>query len=267
VITVSIVSYDPSEYQSAITVESNGDVLVVDSRLIALDLDIQHEVLMRTVKKHQVKIEQRFGIIRFENGKINGRGRPEKFAWLTEDQAMFVMTLSRNSDRVMDCKANLVEAFSKARRLIPAQSEKIRELELRLKIAELEKGTSDNQAYLLARSEFIATTQGPQMLALIQGRPDAVVEKVEKVTETIIVRDGRNVSFEGKSTAELARELGYKSGKQLEDFLRKQKRSDLICEGFRAVQAPYIPTTNLSEVKKLWSESRKASGTQLFLGE
>lgn len=51
--------------------EQNGD-LVVDSRLIAARLDIQHETFMRTIRKYESKIEQRFGIIRFEIGEING---------------------------------------------------------------------------------------------------------------------------------------------------------------------------------------------------
>jgi hypothetical protein len=105
------------------------------------------------------------------------------------------------------------------------------------------------------------------MLALIQGRPDAVVEKIEKVTETVICRDGRNVSFVGKSTAELGKELGFKTGKELERWLTQHKRQDLICEGLRAVQAPYIPSEHIQEVKRLWSQTRKTNGTQLMLGE
>ena len=51
-------------------INKDGD-LVVDSRLIADELGIEHEVFMRTVKKYETKIQQRFGIIRFENGKID----------------------------------------------------------------------------------------------------------------------------------------------------------------------------------------------------
>ncbi len=256
-----------NDFDSAIVVENHKDILVVDSRLVADDLGIEHESFMRTIKKHQAKIEQRFGIIRFEIGEINGRGQPQKFAWLTEDQAMFVMTLSRNSERVVECKANLVEAFSKARQIIPAQNDRIRELELRLKIAELEKATSDNNTWLMARSEFIVQAHGPQMLALIQGRPDAVVEKIEKVTETVICQGDRKVSFTGKSTAELGRELGFKTGKEFERWLTKQGHQDKICEGLRAIQAPYIPVEYIADIKRLWSQTRKTNGTQLMLGE
>ena len=68
-------------------INKDGD-LVVDSRLIADELGIEHEVFMRTVKKYETKIQQRFGLIRFENGKIDGRGRPEKYALLTESNSI-----------------------------------------------------------------------------------------------------------------------------------------------------------------------------------
>ena len=100
---------------------------------------------------------------------------------------------------------------------------------------------------------------------MIQGRPDAVVEKTERVTETVVVKDGRSVSFEGKSLAELAKELGFKTGTQLETWLRKHDAEHLVCQGMRAVQASYIPTENLKAIKELWA-SRKI-GRQMLLGE
>ena len=76
--------------KSAIAVEQKGDVLVVDSRLIAMELGIEHETFMRTVKKYESKIEQRFGCIRFEIGVPDKpTGNPPKFAWLDENQATF----------------------------------------------------------------------------------------------------------------------------------------------------------------------------------
>lgn len=174
---------------------------------------------------------------------------------------------SRGNNQVKAAKHYFAVKTREAELVIPSQNERIYELELRLKIAELEKATSDNHTYLLARSEFIATTQGPQMLALIQGRPDAVVEVKETVTETIVCRDGRNVSFEGKSTAEVGRELGFKTGKQLQSWLEKHGHGHLICEGLRAVGAPYIPTENLPAVKQIWSQFRNKDDRQLFLGE
>jgi hypothetical protein len=71
----------------------------VDSRVIARELGIQSGNLLETVYKYRQKIE-RFGILTFQTGKIGRRGRPERYALLNEDQAHFVMALSRNTERV-----------------------------------------------------------------------------------------------------------------------------------------------------------------------
>lgn len=105
------------------------------------------------------------------------------------------------------------------------------------------------------------------MLALIQGKPDAVVEVKETVTETVICRNGRNVSFVGKSTAELGKELGFKTGKDFELWLKRNKAEHFICQGMRAIQAPYIPDENIKEVKQLFSQLRNSSSRQMILGE
>ncbi len=67
---------------------------------------------------YKEQTEQAFGILRFENAKIDGRGRPGKYALLNENQATFVMALSRNTPEVVQCKIELVQAFSKAKDLL-----------------------------------------------------------------------------------------------------------------------------------------------------
>lgn len=155
-------------------------------------------------------------------------------------------------------KWRLVEKYQ------PEIATQIEVLKLQADIARSQASMIHDQRLVMEKSESILGLHGPQMLALIQGRPDAVVEKVEKVTETIVVKDGRSVSFEGKSLAELARELGFKSGTQLESWLRNKKADHLICQGFRKVQAPYVPTENIKEIKSLWFSSKDR---QLLLGE
>jgi len=72
------------------------------------------------------------------------------------------------------------------------------------------------------------------------------------------------VSFEGRSTAELGKELGFKSGRELERWLETNGHSHLVCQGLRVNQASYVPTENLKEVKHLFS---KARNRQLLIGE
>ncbi|HEY9598313.1 MAG TPA: Rha family transcriptional regulator [Cyanophyceae cyanobacterium] len=103
---------------SQIEAFSEEGVLVVDSRLICVRLDIEHITLMETIDKYQTQIEQAFGIIRFKTEKKKGRGRPQRYALLNEEQATFVMTLSRNTETVIQCKIELVQAFSIAKQLL-----------------------------------------------------------------------------------------------------------------------------------------------------
>lgn len=95
--------------------------LVVDSRLIAQQLGIEHKSFMETIRKFQTQAGQAFGILPFQTGEIKGRGQPEKYALLSEDMATFYMSLSRNTAEVVQCKIELVKAFSKAKELLKAQ--------------------------------------------------------------------------------------------------------------------------------------------------
>jgi len=107
-----------------IVAEHSDGVLVVDSRLIAQELDVNHSDWYQNViinKKFQPYAEQAFGILRFKNGEIKGRGQPEKFALLTEEQATFYMTLSRNTPEVVQLKLKLVKAFFEAKKRLHGQ--------------------------------------------------------------------------------------------------------------------------------------------------
>lgn len=102
----------------------DGEILYVDSRLIAERLGVEHRSFLETLDTYQTQIEQAFGILRFETAKMNVRGRPARHALLNEDQATFVMTLSRNSPEVIQCKLDLVRSFSKAKDLLKQRHEK-----------------------------------------------------------------------------------------------------------------------------------------------
>lgn len=106
----------PLDGTFTLSVAEDGEI-VVDSRLIAERLKIEHDNFLQTIQNYQSQIEQAFGILLFQTGKKEGRGRPPKFALLTEDQATFVMTLSRNTPEVVQCKLDLVKSFSAAKQI------------------------------------------------------------------------------------------------------------------------------------------------------
>lgn len=87
----------------------------VDSRLLALQLGTQHQSTYELLKQYKSDFEA-FGIVRFQTGEIDGRGRPEKFALLNEDQAYLLLSYSRNTIKVRALKVRLIKAFGEARR-------------------------------------------------------------------------------------------------------------------------------------------------------
>lgn len=68
-----------------ISIVQCDDTFVVDSRLIAERLGVGRGDWYRNIiLKCQTETEQAFGILRFQNGEVKGRGQPEKYCLLTE---------------------------------------------------------------------------------------------------------------------------------------------------------------------------------------
>lgn len=105
---------------SEIVISTYSDgILVVDSRLIALELGIKHSDWYQNIlKKYQKEAEQAFSLLRDGTSTETTIGRPEKFVFLTEEQATFYMTLSRNTPDVVNLKVELVKKFFQARQLL-----------------------------------------------------------------------------------------------------------------------------------------------------
>lgn len=103
-------------------VQVDGEIRL-DSRLMAKNLGIEHEVFIRTLRKYQPQMEE-LGLIRFENGVKSGaqRGKLPQYVMLNEDQSIFAATLSRNSDQVVAFKLALTKAFKEAREKLNQQS-------------------------------------------------------------------------------------------------------------------------------------------------
>jgi len=93
-------------------------VPVIDSRIVAHRLGFLHrQWLRRKLDSYQETIEHHFGKLNFEEEHSGAGGQPVKYALLTQEQAEFFTLLSRNNRRVVEFKAELIKAFSKARSL------------------------------------------------------------------------------------------------------------------------------------------------------
>jgi phage regulator Rha-like protein len=111
------------EAQINLVVAAQDDgTLVVDSRLVAQGLGIDHHNFMQTISKHKSQAESAFGILLFQTEVLKGRGQPEKYCLLNEGQSTFYMTLSRNTPQVVRLKAGLVKAFFDAKRQLEDRS-------------------------------------------------------------------------------------------------------------------------------------------------
>ncbi len=107
----------PNNGKSRITLTQYNGEPCVDSRLLAEQLNNKHKNSMALIERYLAKFEA-FGVVPFQTEKPlagTAGGRPERFALLNEDQAFFLLALSRNNDRVVDLKADLIMAFREAR--------------------------------------------------------------------------------------------------------------------------------------------------------
>ncbi|WP_013325676.1 hypothetical protein [Gloeothece verrucosa] len=88
--------------------------------------------------------------------------------------------------------------------IIPAQAKEIEKLKLEVELARI-------QERLLMTTQAIATLHGSEMVALILGKPDAIVTKTERV-ETLVPVDeyGRAITrYDGVGITYLARRYGF----------------------------------------------------------
>ena len=102
---------------SEIIISQIKNELRADSRTFAPKMDIRHRQLMDNIRKYQDKFQE-LGLLPFQTeARSDGQhgGGDVVYALLNEDQAYFLLTLSRNSEAVVAAKLALVKAFREAR--------------------------------------------------------------------------------------------------------------------------------------------------------
>jgi len=134
----------------------------VDSRLMAERLGIQHKSFLETIRKHENKISD-FGLLPFETEKVS-LGRPEVFTLLNEDQSIFVLTLSRNTDQVVLLKQDLTKQFSRYRSMVMKHARAmLRQANIEAQQARLEGKTERREVTdAIKRLVELADSQDPE---------------------------------------------------------------------------------------------------------
>jgi len=84
----------------------------IDHRLISGKLEVKPKATSQLIKRHQKRLEK-FGLLPFEMEAVErNRGvKYEKYFLLNESQSVFLLTLSRNTEKVMDLKEDLTREF------------------------------------------------------------------------------------------------------------------------------------------------------------
>lgn len=91
-------------------VERSERGLVVTSETIAQGAQLQHKNTLELISKHHLSLE-RFAPVAFETRPLPNGGNPIRVALLNEQQATLLMTFMRNTERVIEFKVELVQAF------------------------------------------------------------------------------------------------------------------------------------------------------------
>lgn len=248
------------QVQSSIEVQDVAGELVVDSRLIAERLGIEHRSLLRTIEKYLDRLQAK-NQVRFEIHMVKlpqGGTKQQKYAFLDERQATLLMTLSRNTDQVLDCKEALVDAFQKAKQIIrtviPAQNDRIREIELEL---QLQKAKNEG----LALKNSLVSIHGKELALRLMGDSEAIVEIKTVVTEVVEPATGRSVEI--LTADQLKRVVKERTGQNLKtlkwltDKVREAGRDDLLVAVTRHNTNEYPIPEKIEEILSLVYRDRQ----------
>lgn len=94
--------------------------------VIAAGMGQQHRAVMQLLRKHLGALE-RFGRVQFEIAPFQTRGgqQQREVALLNERQSLLLITMMRNTSRVVDFKVSLVSEFAKLRESLAARNQSL----------------------------------------------------------------------------------------------------------------------------------------------
>lgn len=199
-----------------------------DSMVIAEGTGNKHKNVKELILKYQNEMRE-FGTLSVLNGESTG-GRPEQYYLLNEEQATFLMTLLRNSPKVVAFKKELVRQFYKMRLFIKEKTS-----EPWITSRRIGKLTRKSETDVIKEFVEYARTQGSTNAARyytnfsklakditgIQNRDTATIAQLNQLdmVERIIlgvVRDGmitgvyyKQIYQNCKERLELVKELAY----------------------------------------------------------
>jgi phage regulator Rha-like protein len=98
----------------------NGKIPMTNSLIIAEGMKLSHHSVTRMIDKYIERLDKMGEVVRFQIDKptnLKG-GRPVRIAWLDKKQFLFLATLLRNSETVLDFKEKLINEFERLQVLV-----------------------------------------------------------------------------------------------------------------------------------------------------
>lgn len=193
-------------------------------------------------------------------------GRPSERIALTVD-CFKSLGMMAGTSQGREIRKYFLECERTVKKVVPAQSERIRELELEVELAKqcVEAEKLRNRGRELDGS--LVTLHGASVVLALRGVAGAIVE-VEKPTIEVI-KD--NVSFKGQTLSQVVEFVkkkhgirNFKTGADLKRFLEGLGKDDLIAQAPRSVLQDYVPTENEEEVYRAILDN---TNRQLLIGE
>lgn len=203
-----------------ITIIQSGGELRADSRTFVSKMDIRHRQLMDNIRKYQDKFEE-LGLLPFQTEAVEEDGargiKYQQYALLNEDQAYFLLTLSRNSDAVVSAKLALVKAFRQARgHIAKTETARIEGKKARSEetaaIAELVQYATDHGSESAKMYYVSITKMTNKLLGLESGKRDSLPPHALdalRLAETMVdvaIRDGLRAGLHYKQIYALAKD-------------------------------------------------------------
>lgn len=248
-----------------------SQTLVADSRDIARELEIEHKSFLETIRNHQTDIESNFGCVTFKTADIQmpkgGTRKAIANALLTEDQFIFIVTLSRNTVKVVQVKAKLVKAFSLAKQALKELSTDVSNTTHPVSTSPTSAMDAMVDQFILTAIDGLSRSDSIDDLAKVSANLSGFVTgyKEVKYQENQLLKFMSSCSSESLSRAALKDALSKVANKWLEPHLAlyKKPKSRLpnrnrlpiaFNEFNRECLANGITVPNFSELTKIMSE-------------
>jgi hypothetical protein len=243
--------------------------------------EVSVDAVQKVIQRHRDELE--FDGLKTVKGKdlkslraiaIDGLSIPDATtiitAW-TPRAALRLGMVLRDSAVAKAVRTALLDAVEK---VIPAQTNRIRELELELELARArdsaaraEDATVRSQERLMLATHAIASMHGSGMVALILGKPDAMIDRVTEVEKTVLCNErGQPIkTFKGLSKTKLAKRYGMKKPQDFVIWLQSIGKAELLQSGLTATPCQYVPWEFVKELDRAWAQHQGAR--QRLLGE